>query len=285
MKLADSDVMLMPDEIKKHLKPGDAFPQVMVMQGEVFRDVPGRKTIRVALGGGSYFIKQHFGVGWGEIFKNLLTLRWPIISARTEKNAIQKLDEIGIATTPLVAFAERGSNPAQQQSFLITRDLGDIISLEHLCGAWQQTPPEPRFKRKLIVAVAQLARKLHAHGMNHRDFYICHLCLDRACLDQQYLANNELRLYLIDLHRVGMRNALKSSDRMKDLAALYFSAMDCGLTMRDYLRFLRHYRMPHTGGLVLTPRFWQKVSARAEALYAKFQRKQAIKLAASRGKP
>jgi heptose I phosphotransferase len=284
MKPIDSDNMLMPDEIKKHLKPGDPFTQVMAIQGEVFRDVPGRKTIRVELGGNSYFIKQHFGVGWGEIFKNLLTLRWPIISARTEKNAIQKLDEIGIATTPLVAFAERGNNPAQQQSFLITRDLGDIISLEHLCGAWQQNPPEPRFKRQLIVAVAQLARKLHAHGMNHRDFYICHLCLDRVSLDQ-YLTKNELRLYLIDLHRVGMRSTLKSSDRMKDLAALYFSAMDCGLTTRDYLRFLRHYRRPSTSEVVLTPRFWQKVSARADALYAKFQRKQAAKLAASHGKP
>lgn len=278
----DSDTMLLPDEIKQHLQPGDPFPQVMAMQGEVFRDVPGRKTIRVDLGGNSYFIKQHFGVGWGEIFKNLLTLRWPIISARTEKNAIQKLDEIGIATTPLVAFGERGNNPAQQQSFLITRDLGDIISLEHLCGAWQQSPPDARFKRRLIVAVAQLARTLHAHGMNHRDFYICHLCLDKT-----YSANDALRLYLIDLHRVGIRSTLKTSDRLKDLAALYFSAMDCGLSKRDYLRFLRHYRKPQTsavGGVALTPRFWQKVSARADALYAKFQRKQAAKLTASREK-
>ncbi len=275
---ANSDVMLMPGEIKQHLQAGDAFSQVMAMQGEIFRDVPGRKTIRVELGGNSYFIKQHFGVGWGEIFKNLLTLRWPIISARTEKNAIQKLDEIGIATTPLVAFAERGLNPAQRQSFLITRDLGDIISLEHLCGAWKHSPPEPGFKRRLIVAVAQLARQLHAHGMNHRDFYICHLCLDKSYLEQ---TNLPLNLHLIDLHRVGMRNTVRTNDRMKDLAALYFSAMDCGLSTRDYLRFLRHYHQPQHGVTDLTPHFWQQVSTRADALYAKFQRKQAVKLASS----
>lgn len=268
----------MPAEIKRHLQAGDAFSQVMAMQGEIFRDVPGRKTIRVKLDNNSYFIKQHFGVGWGEIFKNLLTLRWPIISARTEKNAIQKLDEIGIATTPLVAFAERGLNPAQRQSFLITRDLGDIISLEHLCGAWKHNPPEAGFKRRLIVAVAKLARELHAHGMNHRDFYICHLCLDKSCLTQ---TSQPLKLYLIDLHRVGMRNSVRASDRMKDLAALYFSAMDCGLTTRDYMRFLRHYRQPHQDVADLTPQFWQHVSRRADALYAKFQRKQAGKLAAS----
>ena len=51
--------LVVPDEIKKHLS-GDAFKALMQMPGKAFRDVRGRKTSQVALGGKSYFIKQHF---------------------------------------------------------------------------------------------------------------------------------------------------------------------------------------------------------------------------------
>jgi hypothetical protein len=254
--------MLMPPEIENYLAPGDAFTQVMTMQGRAFRDVRGRKTIQVDLGGHSYFVKQHFGVGWGEIFKNLLTFKRPIISAKTEMRAIRKLDEIGIATTPLVAFGERGNNPAKLQSFLITQDLGDIISLEELCETWKQQAPSPRFKRQLVIAVAKLAHQLHLNGMNHRDFYLCHLCLDRAKLK----AGN-IHLYLIDLHRMRMHSQPDAEDNMKDIAALYFSSLDMGLSPRDYLRFKYYYDKHHRHA---NTAFWQKVLARAGKLYAKF---------------
>lgn len=242
----------------------DAFEHIMSMQGQVFRDVPGRKTIRVQLGGQSYFIKQHFGVGWKEIFKNWLTARLPILGADTEWRAIRKLDELAIATTPAVAYASRGTNPAKQRSFVVTRDLGAILSLEDLCRDWATNPPTPRFKRRLIEAVAELARKLHDSGLNHRDFYICHFCLDEA-----RLAEDEILLYLLDLHRVGIRDVIHPTARMKDIAALYFSAMDAGLHKRDYLRFIRHYR-----GSLRTLKedasFWHKVERRARKLYHKF---------------
>ena len=251
-----------PDEIAQHLGKGDLFQQVMRMQGKAFRDVRGRKTIQVKLGDNSYFIKQHFGVGWAEIFKNLLTLRLPILGAKTEKLAIQKLDEIGIATTPLVAFGEQGCNPAKLQSFLITKDLGDIVSLEDLCADWKTNPPSLAFKRKLIIAVAELARKLHHSGMNHRDFYLCHLCLDAVAFNA-----GRIHLYLIDLHRMRMHQQPDIQDNMKDMAALYFSSMDVNLSPRDYLRF-KHYYDQSTN--YANAAFWQKVMTRANKLYAKF---------------
>jgi heptose I phosphotransferase len=262
MNQTDHAAMLMPPEIEQHLQPGDAFAQVMAMQGRAFRDVRGRKTIQVNLGGHSYFVKQHFGVGWGEIFKNLLTFRLPIISAKTEMQAIRKLDEIGIATTPLVAFGERGNNPAKLQSFLITKDLGDIVSLETLCESWRQDAPSLRFKRRLIIAVAELARKLHQSGMNHRDFYLCHLCLDMAALDSA-----QIHLYLIDLHRMRKHGQADTEDSMKDIAALYFSSMDMNFSPRDYVRFKHYYSQESS---YANHRFWQKVLARADKLYAKF---------------
>lgn len=249
--------------------PADGrFEYIMHLDGEVFRDVPGRKTLRVTLGGRSCFIKQHFGVGWAEIFKNLTSGKWPVLTARTEWDAIRKLGELGIATTPALGYGVRGCNPAALQSFLITQDLGDIVSLETLCADWKSKPPSAGFKRKLLMEVAELARKLHEGGMNHRDFYLCHICLDKPAL-----LRGEMVLYLIDLHRVGIRPQIRPSDRMKDLAALYFSAMEAGLSKRDHLRFLRHYRQRPLRRLADEQDFWQRVARRAGKLYLKFHGK------------
>jgi len=261
------EVLYMPPEIRAMFGDGDVFRQVMALRGEIFRDVPGRRTLRFEANGASYFVKLHHGVGWREIFKNLSSLRLPILSAATEARAINRLDEIGIPTTPLVAYGCRGCDPASLQSFIITRDLGDIVSLETLCADWPSHPPAPAFKRKLIRAVAETARKFHGNGMNHRDFYICHLCLDKA-----QLAAGRIHLYLIDLHRVGIRNEIRSADRMKDIAALYFSAMDIGLTQRDYFRFLKIYRQKSLRQIFNEEHaFWERVSKRAGYLHGKFQ--------------
>jgi heptose I phosphotransferase len=263
------EVLHLPDSISEALPAGDSFAHIMTMSGEVFRDVPGRRTIKLRLGDRTYFIKQHFGVGWSEIFKNLLSGKWPVLTAETEWRAIQKLGDIGIPTTPAVAYGVRGTNPARLQSFLVTEDLGNIISLETLCADWKANPPDAEFKRKLLIKVAGLARRLHDAGMNHRDFYICHICLDNT-----RLAQGEIYLYLIDLHRVGIRPVIASSDRLKDMAALYFSAMDAGLSKRDYLRVLKHYRqLPLRKIFDEEQNFWRKVSARAAKLYQKFHGK------------
>jgi heptose I phosphotransferase len=260
------NTLILPQDIATKLGDGDMFERVMQLQGQIYRDMPGRRTLRFELGGKSYFAKVHEGVGWREIFKNLLTLRRPILSAATEWQAIRKLDELGIATTPAVAYGCRGLSPAKLRSFIITEDLGDIVSLEDYCRDWQANPPPLPLKRKLLRRVAEIARDIHDHGLNHRDFYICHLCLDN-----RRLAAGDIHLYLIDLHRMQVRTAIPSSARMKDMAALYFSALDIGLTRRDCLRFLRLYR-----GIKLREMFrnesafWTKVDRRTRKLYHKF---------------
>jgi len=257
----------MPPELSKALGGSDVFERVMALQGQVFRDVPGRRTIRVTLARRSYFVKLHFGVGWREIFKNLFSLRLPIVSAMIEWRAIRRLTELGIPTTPAVAYGCRGASPAGWRSFVITEDLGEIISLEDFCRDWAKNPPPLHLKRQLITAVAHIARTLHDNGLNHRDFYLCHFCLDA-----KRLAAGEAHLYLLDLHRMGIRLTISQSARMKDMAALYFSTMDCGLNVRDTLRFLRLYRnRPLREIFDREAAFWRSVSKRADVLYAKFQ--------------
>ena len=255
-------IFSMPAPMRKAFgmgKKSDTFEVAMSLNGQVFRDVPGRKTLRVEVLGKSYFIKQHFGVGWMEIVKNLLSLKRPILSAMTEVRAIEKMQALNIATTPLVAYGQRGCNPATLKSFVITDDLGDITSLEDLCLSWKHTPPNLKFKRQLIMQAAKLAKSLHDNGVNHRDFYLCHLCLDNSSLPN-------IKLFLIDLHRVIIHSKVNERANMKDIAALYFSSMEIGLTARDYVRFKHYYRQQSAD-------FWRQVVARAERLYKKFNSK------------
>lgn len=236
----------------------DPFAEIMQLQGRIYRDVTGRRTMQVKLGHGSYFIKQHFGVGWAEIFKNVLSFKKPILGAMTEVAAIKKLVEVGIATTPLVAYGVKGLNPATQQSFIITEDLGDITSLEDVCADWESNPPHAEFKRKVVIAMAQLAARMHAAGLCHRDFYLCHLAIKK-----ENLAQGKIELILVDLHRMLIDQASDGSAVMKDIAGLFFSAMDCGFSAEDWALFKRHY-------LSQSDEFWSAVAARAQQLYTKF---------------
>lgn len=247
-----------PAALRNILHSKDVFGYFMQLEGKVYRDVPGRKTLQFSLNGQSYFIKQHFGVGWAEIVKNLLSFKKPILSALTEVYAIQQLDALGIATTPLVAYGQRGANPATLQSFVVTADLGEIVSLEDYCADWIQHPPTTSHKQALIIALARLAATLHGAGLCHRDFYLCHFVLKKS-----ELAQGLVNLYLIDLHRVLPGQSPHGNAVMKDIASLLFSSRDAGFDESDWTLFKQHY-------LPQSPAFWSKARERADKLYAKF---------------
>ncbi|MDR2837061.1 MAG: lipopolysaccharide core heptose(I) kinase RfaP [Azonexus sp.] len=218
----------------------DPFVAVEALQGQVFRELEGRRTLRTEIGGRGYFAKIHRGIGWGEIFKNLLFLRLPVLGAENEKLAIARLTDAGVATMRAVAYGRRGCNPARQHSFIITEELAPTVGLDEFCREWTQTrrqPPPPVLKRALIARVAEMARKMHGAGVNHRDFYICHFLLHTDPPPRL----ETFRLSLIDLHRAQCRPATPRRWRDKDLASLYSSVMEIGLTRRDFLRFLRGY--------------------------------------------
>ena len=156
----------------------DAFVAVDALDGEVFRQRDGRRTFRCEIGGRGYFVKIHHGIGWGEIVKNLLVGRAPILGAGNEWQAIHRLTAIGIDTMRAVAFGQRGWNPARRHSFLITEELAPTISLEDFCREWAHQPPPTALKHALIRRVADMAGRMHRAGVNHRDFYLCHfLCI------------------------------------------------------------------------------------------------------------
>jgi heptose I phosphotransferase len=228
------------DVIKEYFAGKDPFDVVAEQDGEIFKNKDGRRTLRFYINGNGYFLKHHKGIGWKEIIKNLLQLRLPILGAENEFIAINKLHEIGIDTMRAVACGVNGINPALQESFLITEEITDTINLEKYCQRWKEDKSFGEKKKKLLKKIAALSRKLHGAGINHRDFYLCHFLIKKEVAESAILAN-DFRCFLIDLHRVQIRAKVPERWLVKDLGALYFSAVAVGFNKKDCLKFLKLY--------------------------------------------
>ena len=215
----------------------DAFEKVRTLEGEVFRELETRRTLRFELLDKSYFLKWHQGTSLKEIVKNLLSLRMPVLGADREWNSIHRLHDLGVDTMHGVGFGEKGINPLTKTSFIITEDLTPTISLEDYCANWTVNPPGVKIKRMIIKRVADMVRKMHAGGINHRDCYICHFLLHLPFNGSE----DHLKISVIDLHRAQIRSKVPRRWRDKDLIGLYFSSTNIGLTQRDIWRFLKIY--------------------------------------------
>lgn len=258
-------ILYIDDEIKPFFSTKTSlFTQIMSLKGECFRHQKGRITQKITLGGKHYFLKTHQGVGFQEIIKNLLQLRLPIISAKNEWQAILKLNSLNIAVPRVLAYGERGLNPAKRESFILLEELTKVISLEELVLDWQKNPPSFSLKQALIKEVAHIAAHLHRHGMNHRDFYLCHFLLSLP-FDKDH-PKDKMKLFLIDLHRASIRSLTPERWIIKDLGGLYFSSKAVLLSQRDLYRFMKYYHGLSLRELFNTKKlFWQKVNARGNS--------------------
>lgn len=250
-----------------NFEKGVSFDHVMDLRGEVFRQAPGRRTLRIVQGGNGYFLKTHHGVGWREIFKNLLYLKRPVLGADNEWHALHYLGRFGVKVPAPLGFGRSGLNPARRNSFVIMEEIRDAISLEELIANKGDLIGKMRVKRTIISGLASTARAIHSNGANHRDFYLCHFLINRQLVNSLSSGSiKDVPLMLIDLHRVQIR--LKTPKRwiVKDLGGLYYSAMKANVTRRDLLRFIKIYCAAPLRTALTGPIDWKKVQARADAL-------------------
>ncbi|MDI9432605.1 MAG: lipopolysaccharide core heptose(I) kinase RfaP [Planctomycetota bacterium] len=247
----------------------DPFQEADRLAGKVFRQMKSRKTLRFVVNGDAYFLKMHRGIGWVEIAKELLQFKRPVLGAENEWRALRLLRQIGVETMTPAAYGTKGANPASRRSFIITEELTGTESLEDFCKDWSRRPPSFRLRVALIERVASMVRQMHRHGMNHRDCYICHFHLDVSA-GRDRVDPERFHLYVIDLHRARIRRRVPTRWIVKDLAGLYFSAMDIGLTRTDRLRFIAAYEQkPLRAMLRDRGRFWKRVERTAASLYKK----------------
>jgi len=262
-------MLQLSDHLRASLPADSAFEAVLRLDGREFRHHKHRRTVRVDFGGRGYFVKTHGPTSWGEILKNALRARWPVLTSKTEWDAIHALTKLGIPTTPAAGYGVRGTWPHRLESFLVTEALEGMIHLDELTPKLAALPASTRVPlvRALIRQIAMIARKLHTHGLNHRDFYLCHIMIcDRNW--SQWKPTDNLKLHVIDLHRMQIRRRTPRRLAIKDISGLLFSSFDAGLTFTDWLRFLNIYWGADWRTQWSARRWWRKlVMWRAVTLY------------------
>ncbi len=254
--------------LQRYFTKEKAFDEILNLKGEIFREHKNRRTLRFEINGKGYFIKIHRRIGLIEILKNISSLKLPVFSAENELKAINKLTELGLDTMKIAGFGQRGTSPLCMESFLITEEITDTISLEKLTKDWKINPPSFKLKLNLIKKLAEITRIMHMNGINHRDLYICHFLLDKT--KPGWKEGRDIKLYIIDLHRVQIRKKTPERWIIKDLSGLLFSSMDAGITKKDVLRFMTGYtQKPLRTILKEDIHLWNKIYIKAMFLYKK----------------
>lgn len=255
-------VVILRDGLIDSWKEQDVFSLMENMQGTIAREMKDRQTLRFEINGQCYYRKWHRGVGWPEVIKNLLQLRLPVLGASNEWNALNKLRALSIPSLIPLAYGVRGKNPARQQSFIVTRELTDVIQLDHF---FERYSVGIKAKRRILASLAAIARELHGAGINHRDFYLCHFMLETTFIANQ---NQTPEIYLVDLHRAQLRTQVPERWLVKDLGGLLFSSLNLHFTRRDYCYFMRMYFAQDLRAIVMEHKtLLEKITARACATY------------------
>lgn len=182
---------------------------------QVWRSIPEREncTLDAALDGRE--IRLHI--------KRYRATRSSKDAAEAEVSGIELLRSHDIPTVPLVGWGKL----ADGRSFVITEDLKDFRAADKAIAGGLP------FDR-LIEATADLAARLHASGLHHRDLYLCHFFVKTG--------GDDLDLRLIDAARVRQLPWLfRQRWIVKDLAQFWYSAKKLGIVEDQLIRWLGRY--------------------------------------------
>ena len=102
--------------------------------------------------------------------------------------------------------------------------------------------------------------------------YLCHFLLDEQALKDHH----KVVIYLIDLHRAQIRDFIPLRWLIKDLASLYYSSLNLGLSIKDYLRFIKKYTGAPLKDTLSNKYVWEEVMMKTYKLTnrsAQFEKK------------
>ena len=186
-----------------------------------------------------------------QLFRELLGAASPPSPGRVEAENALALLSLGIDVMPLMAYGEKLHADGRLESFLLSEELEGYCELQDFIQrrfpsrqtrSPQPSPASTQFVvperesalGRLIVQVAKIARRFHAAGFNHRDFYCCHFLVKET-------SPGRFDVRLIDLQRVERRRWLRRRWIVKDLAQLASMAPDDQVGCRGKILFLRTY--------------------------------------------
>ena len=183
------------------------------------------------------YLKKHRGRTWATRIAAALDTAAPPSPGRVEADRALALQSLGIDVMPLMAYGEKLHADGRLESFLLSEELQGYCELQEFIE--RRFPPRKARSashalRRLVVQVAGIARRFHAAGFNHRDFYCCHFLVKET-------SPGRFDVRLIDLQRVQRRRWFRRRWIVKDLAQLASMSPDDQVGCREKVLFLRTY--------------------------------------------
>ncbi len=207
------------------------------MQGEILGERADRVRMRISLespeGHQVFYLKRHHRPGFFGLLARGLGIRSKVSAGRQELENILHLKKSALATMTVAAAGEVEGGAG---SFIMVENLAGYEPLDDFLKVFlskSNQPEQVQKKRELIRAVGSYIRKLHGAGMVHQDLYLCHLFVRPE--------DPASSLSIIDLQRIRHLKRVRGRARLKDLAALNYSAEQVGVSRTDRLRFILEY--------------------------------------------
>jgi hypothetical protein len=211
--------------------------------GVVVKRIRARSVTRISIGGPPQphvlYLKRH--VGARVTISELLgawVLGRSVSPGMVEFENICTFREHGFVTVTPVAAGQRRISAWRYESFLITESVSPFTSLEAIIRhdpARLEGPKGELFKRPLLAAVGDLARRMHAAGFNNRDFNSTHVLIG------PHNGNEEVTLALLDLQRVDRKKWMRFRWMIKTMAELIYSMPAPLFSDQDHQRLLAAY--------------------------------------------
>jgi heptose I phosphotransferase len=210
----------------------------------------GRSTARVVFHPASepsqavaVYLKRHYRLSWLSGLAALFNPAGRHSPGPAEWAHLERARALGVPVPDVVATGERIGPWAFLQSYLMVAELTGCqelnVALPEL-AAELDPASFAAVKERVIAEMVRITAALHGARIFHKDLYLCHFYLDRRRLRDN---RDDVRLWLIDLHRLGEHHLWPDWWRWKDLGQLLYSAHDVpGIDRKDVEQFWVHYR-------------------------------------------
>jgi heptose I phosphotransferase len=241
----DDSVMTLDTRDRLHAKQGRSTARVVFHSAGVAADRDsgtaqrGESPARPV----AFYLKRHFRLPWLARLAALFDPAGRHSPGAAEWAHLERARSLGVPVPEVVATGERIGPWAGLQSYLMVAELNGCqelnVALPELAAELQPAAFES-LKRRLIAEMARITAALHTARVFHKDLYLCHFYLD---LERLRNDPADVRLALIDLHRLAEHRLWPDRWRWKDLGQLLYSTEGvAGIEGRDIRRFWKQYR-------------------------------------------
>ena len=224
-----------------------SFSDLFNVKGKTIRSGANRETLEFLFKNKKYYIKRFSS---GSFLQNVLFKLGfvkDVSNARNEFEAYQILKEIGVETAKLVCYGNE-KKIWNNRSFVISEEIKNFEQLDFFLSKKKYQKDKKNYQDRIYKKIINIVNKLHQNGIVHHDLYLCHFLLDLNSLDNK----KNIKIYLIDFHRLEKKTKISSKRISKELGDLFFSIKYFGneerfqkILMTNYFnkKFLENHKM------------------------------------------